>query len=359
MSIRSRLPVIGALLAGCVVAGFAAAALAGDDWTFPVTNIVDGKKTDTTWTPIAVNQVTKHWKICVLFPHMKDSYWLAANYGTVAEARRDKLALQLYQAGGYTNLATQLNQMDNCIAQGFDGIVLGAISADGVSAAVQKAVAKGIPVIDFVNGVNDPKTSGHALVSFYDLAVTTARYVIDTAGGKEVNVGYFPGPQGAGWSDDAVKGFNDTIKGTSVKILDTRRGDTGENIQLALIQNALQAYPNINYLVGVDIAAQAAAVAVRNAGLRDKVKVMAFDIIPPVYQDIVDGATVGSPTDFTVIQGRMAVDMAVRLLEHQTLPATRSGPIPKMVTKENINSIPWDAMFAPKDFKATYTVEAP
>ena len=67
----------------------------------------------------------------------------------------------------------------------------------------------------------------------------------------------------------------------------------------------------------MDIAAQAAAVAVRNMHLEGKIKVMAFDIIPPVYQDIEEGATVGSPTDFTVIQGRMAVDMAVRLLRRK------------------------------------------
>ena len=331
---------------------------AADDWTFPVANVIDGKEVPATYTPIPVGQVTKRWKICVLFPHMKDSYWLAANYGVVAEAKRDNLNLQMYQAGGYTNLSTQLNQMDNCIAQGFDAIVLGAISADGVGSLVDKAVDKGIPVIDFVNGVNSPKVSAHALVSFHDLAVTTAKFIIESSGGKPVNVGYFPGPQGAGWSDDAVRGFEETIKGSNVKISVTRRGDTGENIQLAMIQNALQAYPDINYLVGVDIAAQAAAVAVRNMHLEGKIKVMAFDIIPPVYQDIEEGATVGSPTDFTVIQGRMAVDMAVRLLEKQKLTAKRSGPIPKMVTKDNIKSVPWTDMFAPKDFPATYTVTA-
>lgn len=210
-------------------------ARAADDWTFPVANVVDGKETSATYTPIPVADVTKHWKICVLFPHMKDSYWLAANYGVVAEAKRDNLNLQLYQAGAYTNLSTQLNQMDNCIAQGFDAIVLGAISADGVASLVDKATGKGIPVIDFVNGVNSPNVSAHALVSFHDLAVTTAKFIIESSAGQPVNIGYFPGPQGAGWSDDAVRGFDETIKGTNVHNVVTRRGDTGENIQLAMI----------------------------------------------------------------------------------------------------------------------------
>lgn len=323
-------------------------------WTFPVENVVDGKNVDAEYTPI--DKVSKSWKICVLFPHMKDSYWLAADYGVVIESQRDRVNMQMFEAGGYTNLATQLNQMDNCISQGYDAIVIGAISADGVASLVEKATAKGMPVIDFVNGVNSPAVSAHALVSFYDLAVTTAKYIIDHSNGQPVNVGFFPGPQGAGWSDDAVRGFNETVQGTNVKVVATRRGDTGANIQQGLIDNALQSNPEINWIVGVDIAAQAAVVSVKNAGLTGKVNVMAFDIIPPVYDAIVAGTAVGSPTDFTVIQGRMAIDMAVRLLEKQTLAAKRSGPKPVMVTKDTLSQVKWDDMFAPKDFKATFTV---
>lgn len=328
------------------------------DWTFPATYVhTDGAKQNAMYQPIPVAQIKKHYRLCVLFPHMKDSYWLAADYGVVAESERDHLQMQLFQAGGYTNLATQLDQMDRCIAEHYDAIILGAISAKGVASEVDKAVGRGIPVIDFVNGVDDPKVSAHALVSFYDLAFTTAEYIANHAAGQTINVGFFPGPEGAGWSDDAVRGFKDAIKGTNVHLIVMRRGDTGENIQLDLIQNALQANRNVNAVVGVDIAAQAGAVAVRNLGLKGKVKVYAFDIIPPVYDDIAAGNAVGSPTDFTVIQGRMAVDEAVRLLEHQKLIAKRVGPVPKMVTIENIKSIPWTDMFAPKDFHATYTVQ--
>jgi protein TorT len=347
---------VRALAIATLLGGFATAAWA-EDWSFPVELVKNGKKEDATWTPIPVNQITKSWKICVLFPHLKDSYWVAADYGVATEAKRDNAAMQLYEAGGYTNLSTQLNQFDNCIAQKFDAVVLGAISADGVGALVRKATSAGIPVIDFVNGVNDPSVSAHALVSFYELAYTTGKFLVETSGGKKVVVGFFPGPQGAGWSDDAVRGFNDAIAGTNVTLAVTRRGDTGLNIQLDLIQNALQSYPEINYLVGVDIAAQAAAVAVRNAGQIGKIQVAAFDIIPPVYEDIVHGVTTASPTDFTVIQGRMAIDMAVRLLEHQTLPANRAGPKPEMVTHSNYKSIPWTDMFAPKNYKVEFTVQ--
>ncbi|WP_152033720.1 TMAO reductase system periplasmic protein TorT [Bradyrhizobium sp. DOA9] len=326
--------------------------------SFPVQLIDGDKKLDADWKLLGAEEVTKPWNICVLFPHLKDSYWVAANYGVAAEIHRTRTAMTLYEAGGYTNLSTQLSQMDNCIAQKFDGIILGAISADGVGPLVKKATDAGIPVIDFVNGVKEPSISGHALVSFYDLAYQTGKYIVEQSGGKPTVVGFFPGPQGAGWSDDAVRGFNDAIKDSKVEIAVTRRGDTGLNVQLDMINNALQTYDKLNWLVGVDIAAQAAAVAVRNANLAGKVSVAAFDIIPPVYDDIAAGAAKASPTDFTVLQGRLAVDMVLRLLQGQKLQAKRAGPKPQMVTAETIKSVSKTDMFAPAGYKVEFSVEA-
>lgn len=317
----------------------------------------DGSKTAIDWPLIKPDEITKPWNICVLFPHLKDSYWVAANYGIVDEVRRTKTSMTLYEAGGYTNLSTQLDQMDNCIAQGVDGIILGAISADGVGALVKKATDGGIPVIDFVNGVNEPSTSGHALVSFYDLGVTTGKYIVEQAGGKPLKVGFFPGPQGAGWSDAALKGFNEAIEGSPVEILVTKRGDTGLNVQLDFISNALLTYPDIDWIVGVDIAAEAGAIAVRNAGLTGKVNVAAFDIIPPVYEDIKAGATKASPTDFTSLQGRLAVDMLLRILEKKDLLSNRAGPKPEMVTSDNYQDFDFTAMFAPKGFKVVFSLD--
>jgi protein TorT len=331
------------------------------NWSVPALDTkADGSTERITYTPIDPAKITRHSKICVLFPHMKDSYWAATNYGTLVEAQRDKVSYQMFEAGGYTNLSTQVSQMQDCITQGYNAIILGAISSTGLCSQIASALAKGIPVVDFVNGVNCPDSNGnpkfsHALVSFHDLAVTTAQYLNKHSGGKRSTVGFFPGPEGASWSDAAVNGFTTTIQGTPTQIAVTRRGDTGKDVQLGLIEDALKAYPDITDLVGVDIAAEAAVIAVRNANKAAHINVYAFDLIPPVFDSIVNGEAVGSPTDFTVIQGRMAIDQAVWMLEGQTLPAPTSGPIPQMVTADNAKSIPWTNMFAPKDFHATYS----
>lgn len=347
------------------VATFAAAGLAfagtalAERTSIPVELVhADGSTERTDWPFITADEMTNDWEICVLFPHLVDSYWVGANYGVADQIIQAGVSMTMYDAGSYENLSTQLNQMENCIARGVDGIILGAISADGVGSMVRRATEAGIPVIDFVNGVNEPSVSGHALVSFYDLAYTTGKYLIEQADGEPMHIGFFPGPQGAGWSDDAVRGMNDALEGSTVEIAVTRRGQTSLNNQLDFVNNALLTYDEIEWVVGVDIAAEAGAIAVRNAGLTGQVNVAAFNIIPPVYEDIAAGITMASPSDYTVLQGRLAVDMVLRLLEGQDLMAKRAGPVPEMVTTENYQDFDLSDMFAPAGYSVIFTVNA-
>jgi periplasmic protein TorT len=335
--------------------------LAQENWTWPVEWVVDGEKQPAMYEPIPTDQITEQWNICVAFPHLKDPYWLGANYGIAEEIRRDGARMTLLEAGGYTELNTQLSQMDDCVAQGAQAIILGAISADGVNAKVEEIVAQGIPVIDFVNGVNSPEVSAHALVSFYDMGYNTGVYMTENlvTGDEPVQVAFFPGPQGAGWTDTAYQGFLDATAGTNIEVVATKWGDTGRDIQLTLVEDELQANPDIDFIVGNAQAAVSAVQAVREAGLEETVSILAFHQNPPVYDGIAAGDIVGSANDHTVIQGRMAVDMAVRLLEGQELaPSNRAGPVITVMTPENLETeFVWESTFAPNGYQPEFTIE--
>lgn len=335
--------------------------LKSENWTWPVAYVVDGNKEPTMYKPIETSQITKKWNICVSFPHLKDPYWLGADYGIAEEIRRDGATMQLFEAGGYTELDKQLSQLDDCVAQGAQAIILGAISADGVNAKVEEIESNGIPVIDFVNGINTPKVSAHSLVSFYDMGHTAGEYMKNNlvTGDEPVKVAFFPGPQGAGWTDTAYQGFLDATKDTNIEVVDTKWGDTGRDIQQKLIEDSLQANPDINFIVGNAQAAVSAVQVVREAGVEDQVKVLAFHQNPPVYDGIAAGDILAASNDHTVIQGRVAVDLAVRLLEGQTLePSNRVGPIITIMTPESLKSdFVWESTFAPKDYKPEFTIE--
>ena len=74
----------------CVAIPVAGAKAAEKNW-FPFPMEVwdppfnmESPRTKLDYTP--VEKAAKKWNICVSFPHMKDAYWMAVDYGVVEES---------------------------------------------------------------------------------------------------------------------------------------------------------------------------------------------------------------------------------------------------------------------------------
>jgi protein TorT len=266
--------------------------------------------------------------------------------------------MTLVEAGGYTNLSKQISQIEDCVARGANAVVIGAISADGLNGVIKTVAAKKIPVIDLVNGINSPDITAKSLVSFYTMGHSAGEYLAKKhpAGGKPAKVGWFPGPAGAGWVEAAHKGFMDAVKGSALTVLDPKYGDTGKEAQSKLVEDVLQANPDIAYIGGTAVTAEASVGILRAKNLDKKVQIISFYITPGVYEGIQKGRIMASPADSMVIQGRIAMDQAVRALEGKEL-VKHVGPKIFVVDQANVKSTPRTAVLAPADFKATFTVK--
>jgi protein TorT len=229
-------------------------------------------------TYVALDKAEKAWSICAALPHMKDAYWLGVDYGLVEEARRLGVKLNVTEAGGYTELANQISQIEDCVAGGADAVIIGAISFDGLNSVISEVTSKGIPVIDVVNGVSSQDIAAKALVSFNTMGSEIGNYLAEKhpEGSEEVVVGWFPGPAGAGWVEAANTGFMDAVAGSAVKVLEPRYGDTGKETQLKLVEDVLQANPEVNYIAGTAVTAEAAQGVIRARGLMDQVGILSF-----------------------------------------------------------------------------------
>src|SRR5690606_2690169 len=170
------------------------------------------------------------WEICVSFPHMKDAYWLAVDYGVAEEAKRLGVRMQLLEAGGYTELNSQISQIEDCVEAGADAVIIGAISYDGLNNLVSEVRAKDIPVIDVINGISSAELSAKSLVSFGEMGAKAGEFVagLHPAGSEQVKIAWFPGPAGAGWVEAGNSGFMGAVEGSAVEIVDTRYRATGQ-----------------------------------------------------------------------------------------------------------------------------------
>ena len=134
-----------------------------DVWSPPFN--ADHQHTVQQYTP--PGPASRPWHICASIPHLKDDYWLAVNFGLVNEAKRLGVALNLYEAGGYENLATQQSQIAECVAKNkADALIIGAISADGLNSVVADYSGKGMPVIDLINGIESDKITARVAAYF-------------------------------------------------------------------------------------------------------------------------------------------------------------------------------------------------
>ena len=324
-----------------------------ESWNPPFDMASPRKSVD--YTPL--NKASKAWDICVSFPHMKDAYWLGVNYGVASEAKRLGVKMQLVEAGGYTELNTQINQIEDCVAAGADAVVIGAISYDGLNNLVAEIRGKGVPVIDIINGMSSPELSAKSLVSFGEMGGKAGEFLAKKhPSGRKVKAAWFPGPAGAGWVEAGNSGFMAGVAGSAVEVVDTKYGDTGKEAQSALVEDALETYPDLDYIVGTAVTAEAAVPILRARGLTDKVKVVSYYFTPGVDQGIKRKQILAAPTDSTVIQGRIAIDQAVRILEGRDYHK-HVGPALYVVTTDNHGDFDASSTLAPTGFSPVFRVE--
>jgi protein TorT len=103
------------------------------------------------------------------------------------------------------------------------------------------------------------------------------------------------------------------------------------------------------------VTAEASVGLLRERGLTDQIGLLAFYMTPGVYEGIGRGFITAAPADSMVIQGRIAVDQAVKILEGKEI-VKHVGPKIFVVDQSNVKTVPRENILPPADFKAVFTV---
>lgn len=303
-----------------------------------------------------LDHAAQPWHLCVIYPHLKDAYWLSVNFGMVEEANRLGVSFDLYEAGGYPNLTRQIEQVETCGKRQMDALILGAVSYEGLTPSLTQ-IARQMPVIAAVNDINDAGITAKSSVSWREMGAAAGREIarLHPKGSAPVRLAWFPGPEGAGWVQFVEQGFREAVADSSAEIVATRFGDTGLEQQVLLVEEVLDTIPDLDYMVGSGPTAEAAVSVLRARGLTDKIGVVSTYVSHGVYRGIKRGRILAAPTDFAVLQGRLAVELAVRAIEGK-LTVLHAGPKIVTLSPENIDAIGTDESLAPASFVPVFRV---
>lgn len=309
----------------------------------------------TNYVPLERSQ--EPWRFCVLYPHLKDAYWLSVNHGMVEEASRLGVGFDVFEAGGYPNLGRQIEQLEGCASDEFDAVILGTVSYDGLTPVVHE-MARKKPVIAVVNDIATEGITAKASVPWTEMGAAAGRFIAERhpPGSPPVSIAWFPGPKGAGWVRFVEEGFHRAIAQSSGQVVMTLYGDTGLEQQVLLVEDVLETMPDVDYLVGSGPMAEAAVSILRARGAGEEVKIVSTYLSHAVYRGVKRGRILAAPTDSPVVQGRLSIEMAVRALEG-SLQIRHAGPPIWIVTPETASLAVTDGSLAPASFVPVFSLE--
>ncbi|MEG0800526.1 TMAO reductase system periplasmic protein TorT [Citrobacter sp.] len=291
---------------------------------------------------------TKAWKLCALYPSLKDSYWLSVNYGMLDAAKKYGVSLKVLEAGGYRQLAMQKTQIAQCQQWGADAILLGSSTTSFPELQAQVGM---LPVIEVVNAIHDATVKTRIGVPWFQMGYQPGRYLVKWSGGKPLKVLLLPGPDDAGGSREMVAGFRQAIAGSEVHIVDVALGDNDIEVQRNLLQEMLERHPDADVVAGTAIAAEAAMGERRN--LSTPLTVVSFYLSHQVYRGLKRERIIMAASDQMVWQGELAIQQAIRVLQGQPVPENISPPI-LVLTPKNADSQHVRRSLSPGGFRPVY-----
>lgn len=307
----------------------------------------------------------KAFRIGVLFPHLKDPYWLGPAYGVATEAKRLGVSMTLLSAGGYENNIKQIDQLEDLAVKGVDGVIIVPLSYTAQDNAIAKLHKQGIPVIELLNDCRTDELVTKVGVSFMQMGYAAGRHIIEDAennGLKKINTAYFPGPAGAAWSEYSWQGFKKAIEESPIPVenLAVKWGEMAKEIQIKMIEDVLMTFGGkLDYIAGDALAAGVAIIPIREKGYRGKIKIVSVDLSDYVIPWIKTGDILAGISSQGIYQSRLAMNLLVEVLNEDKsvdeFPDVIGANV-QTLTIDNYDEFPMDAILAPKGFSPIFKV---
>jgi len=291
------------------------------------------KTTSTKTTSATKNSKKKHYKFGYTCMTMNNPFFqvIANTMKKEVEKNGDTLII----TDPAMDVAKQINQIDDLIAQGIDLIFLNPVDWEGIRPALEALKKANIPIVNF------------------DTEVKDMQYVTAYVGSDNKNAGYVCGkdlvkrfPKGGKIAildsptmnsiRDRISGFLSAIKGKNFTIV--ARPDAKGDLQTAmqLTDDILQAHPDIVAIMAGNDPSALGALAACKAANRTDILIYGVDGSPDAKKEIAKGGQfVGSAAQSPKQIAIKSVEVAYKILRGEKYP--KRTPVPTfLITKDNV-----------------------
>lgn len=307
------------------------------------------KEGDTRTAPAAA-KASKPYKIGIVVPHLANPHFISMAWGYISQAEKMGVKAILFEAGGYKNLDRQLQQVEDLITTPVDALCLVPVDFNGSVPMVQAALKKRVPVIN-VNVM----TAGKEVVTRIrsddeEIGRMQAEQMSKRLNGKG-NVLILAGPAGTSWAVGRSKGFEEYMKAKfpNIKILEKRWLDSDPAAGMKEMEDALQAYPNIDaVMTGSDMLGLGVGQAIFAAGKAGKIILTTSDSQVDCIKAIKEGKVTVTVVQSSATMGQWGMLAAVAALEGKANQMTTRYWTPLyIVDKSNADTFKFEGISRP------------
>ena len=283
----------------------------------------------------------KDYKIAVLLPG-PTGYFVATKEGVDAAAAEYGITIEY--ADAQWEASKQLAQAEDFMVKGVDLIALCCVDSGSGEKIVKSAQESDIPVLAFTNAIGTEETGEYAgLVSYVGQnevntgAVTgeIAKNLLGGDGGKAILIEGVPGttPQ-----INRKKGLEQALEGSNIEIIYNQTSNWEKEQALKIVEDLIQKKMEFNVVICQDDnSATGAGQALKEAGMKEDVKVIGLGGSKDGLQAVKDGVIDGTTYMSAVEEGHLAIETSVKYLNGEKVePVTEIRQVE--VNRDNVDT---------------------
>jgi ribose transport system substrate-binding protein len=280
----------------------------------------------------------KAWQIVFHTKNVVNPFWKACQTGAKVSLDRfkDRPIDLIYAAPTKPdNIEEQIRIMEDWTTKKPDAMIFVPVDYVAMVPSVQKAVAAGIPIVNYCNRMAAGKTETFVGSDDEQMAYEIAKYAFKAVGNKG-KVVILDGVPGAITAQDRHRGWLRSLRDTKgMELLAAQPANYSRLQAVQVMENLLQRFPEIDVVLGAnDEQGLGAVEAIDAAGRLGKIKVTGCDANQPGIQSIIQGRLFATLDYSGFDQGYLAAEAAYRLLKGEKLPQQIMLPV-VIVDKSN------------------------
>jgi len=282
-----------------------------------------------------VPEPSQAWRICAIEKTLINEHWQQMKQGYEEAAEEYGVEVEVQAARDEADLTGQLAIAETMLQGDCDAFAVSPLSSSNLQPFLDRAGEAGIPVIN----VDDARVDADVFVGgdHREMGVMAAEYIAEQLpdGGQ---VAQIEGQAGSPAAQQRIDGFTSTVaEHPNLELVASQPGDWDRLKALDAAANIMRANPDVQaFYANNDTMALGVAEAVANAGREGEVVVVGTDGVPDAIRSIREGSMSATVASFPYEMGRTALEVAIRLLEGQDVPATIVSQ-QELITAENVD----------------------